>query len=69
MSIAAVEADILIRSVRFDGERLVVELSDGRTLGAPVVVSAALGRDGRNGPAGVRSHGVPASIGRMSTRT
>ena len=36
MSIAAVEADILIRSVRFEGERLIVESSGGRTLGTPV---------------------------------
>ena len=36
MSIAAAEADLLIETVRFDGDRLVVELSDGRILGTPV---------------------------------
>ena len=36
MSIAAAEADLLIETVRFDDDRLVVELSDGRILGTPV---------------------------------
>lgn len=36
MSIATAEADLLIENVRFDGDRLVVELSDGRILGTPV---------------------------------
>jgi hypothetical protein len=36
MSIAAVEAEPMIQSVRFENGRLVVELSDGRTIGTPV---------------------------------
>lgn len=36
MSIAAAEADPLIENVRFEGDRLIVELSDGRMLGTPV---------------------------------
>lgn len=36
MSIAAAEADVLIRQVRFDSGNLVVELSDGRTIGTPI---------------------------------
>ena len=36
MSIAAAEAELLIRNVRFDADRLVVELSDGRSLGTPI---------------------------------
>lgn len=36
MSIAALEAELLIQSVQFREDRLVVELSDGRSLGTPV---------------------------------
>lgn len=36
MSIAVADAYVLIRDVRFEADRLVVELSDGRTLGTPV---------------------------------
>lgn len=36
MSIAAAEAEPLIELVRFDGDRLIVELSDGRMLGTPI---------------------------------
>ena len=36
MSIAVADAEVLIRNVRFEVDRLVVELSDGRTLGTPV---------------------------------
>ena len=36
MSIAVAEAEPLIRQVRFEADQLIVELSDGRTLGTPV---------------------------------
>ncbi len=36
MSIAVADAEVLIREVRFEADRLVVELSDGRILGTPV---------------------------------
>lgn len=36
MSIAVAEDELAIENVRFEGDHLVVELSDGRLLGTPV---------------------------------
>lgn len=36
MAISAVAADIRVRSVRIDGERLSVDLMDGRTISVPI---------------------------------
>lgn len=36
MSIAAADAEASIETVRFEGDRLIVELSDGRFLGTPM---------------------------------
>lgn len=36
MSTAIAKAEPVIERVRFEGDRLVVELSDGRTIGTPI---------------------------------